>query len=125
MPLLDIKVWIEEIDGRHVIMHEYYCKEVSSKMMVHASSAISMKTKRVIITQEILRILLNCSKLLSWEITTKHINEMLKRIQYSGYSKKFRFEVVKSALNAYEKIVEAEKNQERPMYRPKRWNRII
>ena len=125
MPLLDIKVWVEEIDGRRVIMHEYYSKEVSSRMMVHASSAMSMKTKRVIITQEILRVLLNCSKLLSWEITTKHINEMLKRVQYSGYSKKFRFEVVKSALNGYEKIVEAENNQERPMYRPKKWNRII
>ena len=32
----------------------------------------------------------------------ENVNEMVLRMQYSGYSKKFRFEVVNSALKAYE-----------------------
>ena len=121
MPILDIKVWIEEKCGKRIIMYEFYSKEVSSKMTLHAQSAIAPHTKRTILTQEVLRILLHCSKELPWSTTTKHVNEIVKRMQFSGYTKEFRYQVVKSAINAYQKIVEAEKNGERPMYRHKGW----
>ena len=63
MPILDLKVWIErrEQPGPYVVMHEFYSKEVASKSMVNARSALPWKDKRTIMTQEVLRILLNCS----------------------------------------------------------------
>jgi hypothetical protein len=44
-------------------------------------------------------------------------------MQYSGYDKKFRHEVVASALNAYRIRKEADESGDRPMYRPKGWNK--
>ena len=51
-----------------------------------------------VMTQEVPRVLLNCSKLLPWERRVENVNEMVLRMQYSGYSEKFRYEVVNSAL---------------------------
>ena len=66
IPILDLKVWVEEIqieDGSTMkkIMHEFYMKEVSSKFVMNASSAMPWKNKITILTQQCLRILLNCS----------------------------------------------------------------
>ena len=46
MPFLDLKVWVENKNGRSVIMHEYYAKNISSKMVINANSALPMNTKR-------------------------------------------------------------------------------
>ncbi|XP_044170062.1 uncharacterized protein LOC122954094 [Acropora millepora] len=46
---------------------------------------------------------------------------MIKRMQYSGYSKGFRYEVVQSALHAYKKIQTLDQTGVKPMYRPKEW----
>ena len=43
-------------------------------------------------------------------------------MQYSGYSKKCRTEVVKSALNAFNKMVEKDEAGEEPQNRPRVWN---
>ena len=42
-------------------------------------------------------------------------------LKNSGYSIKFRKEILKSALNGYNKILEAEKSGVKPMYRMKKW----
>ena len=38
LPLLDLKVWLQEKDGKKYIMHEHYQKEVSSLALTHARS---------------------------------------------------------------------------------------
>ena len=148
LPMLDIKIWTQtkeetqnqtdetekkeilEIDGighrkeRQVqILHEFYQKDVSSKSTIHARSAMSWKDKRTVITQEILRILLRCSPKLPWTETVKHIENYMKRLQFSGYSKRFRTEVWKSALKAYREIKRKDQEKEQPMYRNKKWKR--
>ena len=45
-------------------------------------------------------------------------------MQFSGYDKRFRFEVISSAINAYNTLRNAEDNGERPLYRPREWNAI-
>ena len=82
-----------------------------------------MTSKRTILTQQMLRIMLNCSQHLQWAETAKHLTEMNKRLQYSGYNKKFRTEITKSALNAYNKLLEDDRNGTRPLYRPRAWKR--
>ena len=69
MPILDLKVWIDRknviMNGEdctvNVVLHEFYAKEVSSKMMLSSRSALPMKVKRTVLTQEVLRVLLNCN----------------------------------------------------------------
>ena len=45
------------------------------------------------------------------------------RMQYSGYNCKLRYEILKSAYEAYDRIKEKEMNEEVPMYRHKRYRR--
>ena len=121
LPILDLKVWIGERqkDGKHVILYEYYEKLISSKWVIHVNTALPMQTKRTILTQQVLRVLLNCSKDLTWQDKTKHVNAFMKKIQFSGYNKKFRYEVVNSAIKAYNKITEEDNSGSKPMYRPR------
>ena len=54
MPILDLKVWIDRknviMNGEdctvNVVLHEFYAKEVSSKMMLSSRSALPMKVKK-------------------------------------------------------------------------------
>ena len=124
MPLLDIKVWVEKNGDRRKIMHEHYAKDVSSKMVINAKSALPMNTKRTVLVQEGLRILLNCSRDLPWENKVKHLENLSLRMQYSGYPMKFRYEVIDSAYKAYKNLLGKETAGERPLYRDREWNKI-
>ena len=100
-------------------MYEFYSNEMTSKAVINARSAFSWSTKRTVLTREVLRVLLNCSKLLPWERVVENVNEMVLRMQYSGY----RYEVDNSALKAYETRKKADQEGERPLHGPREWNR--
>ena len=69
IPILDLNVWMStnynEVDHRTTvnIMHEYYYKEVATKAVINSRAAVPEKMKRTVLTQEIIRILRNCSLL--------------------------------------------------------------
>ena len=107
----------------NVVLHGFYSKEVS-KCIINARSALSWSCKRTILTQEVLRILLNCSRELPWETTVGHVSHMMLRLQYPGYDQKFRTEVVLSALNAYNRMIELDASGEQSLYRPREWKRL-
>ena len=92
---------------------------MASKYTVHERSAIAKKTKQQILTQDVLRILLNCSSELPWDAKAKHLQNFCTRMQFSGYGQKFRYEVIDSAVKALQKIEDAVARAKRPMYRPK------
>ena len=56
-------------------MHEYYNKQVSSKAVIDAKSAMPFKDRRTMLTQDLLRILLRCSPKLPFSQKKKHIEE--------------------------------------------------
>ena len=129
LPILDLKVWVEKknrvADSALEREVNVFCyKEVSSRSVVNARSALPWNCKRTILTQEVLRILLNCSRELPWENVVPHVNHMMLRLQYSGYDRKFRTEVVKSALNAYNRLIELDASGETPLYRPREWRKL-
>ena len=45
-------------------------------------------------------------------------------MQYSGYNQQFRYEVLMSALNAFEEMKKKDENGEQPLYRPKEWKKV-
>ena len=116
-------MWIQEIEGRQYVLYEHYEKEMATKAVIHADSALPMKTKRTVLTQEMLRILLHCSRWLSWEAVLYHLNRFTLKMQYSGYKKTLRYDVKKSAINAFLKMMEKEEKGIRPINRPKSWRR--
>ena len=101
-----------------MVLHELYSTDVAS------TSALPWKSKRNILTQDVLRILLNCSRELHWATVISLVNNMMLRLQYSGYDQKFRAEVVRSALKAYNHLVELDASSEQPLYRPREWRRL-
>ena len=108
LPILDLKVWVEsrkkkregQVGKVSVITYEFQSKCMAAKAVINARPALSWSTKRTVLTQAVLRVLMNRSKLLPWERVVENVNEMVLRMQYSGYSRKFRYEVVDSALKA-------------------------
>ena len=122
VPMLDLKLWIQEVDGIVRLLYEHYEKDMATKMLIHADSAISPRVKRTVLTQEMLRILLHCSKYLPWAHITNHLNGFMKKMQYSGYQQPIRYDIAKSATNAYRTIKENGMNNIRPINRPKNWN---
>ena len=140
MPLLDVKVWIEENGEtedtevteeaeeelntkKRKIMYEHYRKEMASKMTIHARSAIPHNQQRNILTQEVIRILKNCSQELSWEIKAKHLEDLSLRMQFSGHNKRMRQAVINSGLSAYRKMEENQKKGITPLHRNRQWKR--
>ena len=124
LPILDVKMWVEkEQNGKSTIMHEFYQKDMSSKHVVHSRSGMSTQQKRTILTQEALRILQRCSENLNEKITKEHLSEFSRKMQFSGYEQKFREEVLRSALTAYERMREKDEKGEKPIYRDRQWKR--
>ena len=80
-----------------------------------------MGTKHTAMTQEVIRILLNCRRELKCNIKQMHLNNLMQRMKNSGYNKEFRIKVLRAGINRYNKILEADKMGTKPMYRTKEW----
>ena len=120
VPNLDLKVWIEVVDTgdkeERKILHQHYMKPMANKYVILMDAAMATRSKRTILTQMCLRVLLNNSVYLKEEDRRDTVEMFMKRMQASGYSEMFRYQVLKSAIMAYEKI---KGDPVRPMYRSK------
>ena len=116
MPSLNVKMLVKEVNNQRKILYKHYEKEMTTKAVIHAKSALPIETKGTVLTQEVLRILLHCSKYLEWNRVCTHINIFMKKMQFSGYSQPFRYTVVNSAMNAMQMIREKESLVIQPMY---------
>ena len=124
MPSLDLKLWLEEREGgRITLMYEHYEKDISSKYVIHAKSAMPMKSKLTILTQEMIRILTHCSPFTPWEGMCEHVNKFMRKLQFSGYSKKFRYHVADSGIKAFRHLIIQATEGIRPINRPRNWNK--
>ena len=106
-----------------MILYEHYRKDVATKATVHARSALPMKQKKTILTQELLTVMRNCSPKLETARKTQHINNFMMRLQFSGYSQEFRFDILNSAKKGYEIQVQRSESQGVPLNRPRQWER--
>ena len=73
-------------------------------------------------TQECLRIIRNTKIELGENIRNKYLSQFMIKLKNSGYNKKFRTEVVDSAIKAFQKMVIEDKKGVKPLYRDKFWN---
>ena len=130
MPILDLKVWTSRVfdevthEVTNLVFHEFYSKDVASKAVVNSRSAVPEKNKRTILTQEVIRVLRNCSRSLPWKDVCRHVEEFAMRMQFSGYTETYRAQVVRSALKAYDEMVSKDQRGEEPLYRPRDWKRV-
>ena len=116
MPVLDLKVYLNQ-DG--IIFHKFYEKITKNKFVILADSALSWQSKRTILTQEALRIMRNTSVKLDPDILNSHLSRFMLKLKDSGYSSKFRSEIIQSAKNAFNIQLEKDRKGIRPLFRDK------
>ena len=125
MALLDMKVWLEEeVRGeghKNRIMWEYFEKEMTTRQMIRESSAIALQQKRTIFTQEVIRRMKNCCPELEVERRNDFLSDLMQKMKNSGYGEKFRLEVLKSGMKAYDIMVQNDAEGTTPMYRSREW----
>ena len=104
MPVLDLAIWVDEIEGRQVILHTFYKKKVASKFTMLKRSALSIKIKRNTLLQEALRRLGNISRELPWDETVSHLSEYSNMLRISGYNQWERYHNIVGAINRHRQM---------------------
>ena len=105
LPILDLKVWIGEIQpGIYKIITSHYMKDVSTRAVINNRSSHPIEMKRNVMVNEVMRILRNCNEYCPWKEVTEHISYFMKRLQFSGYDHQFRYDVTKAALKRHKAI---------------------
>ena len=51
-----------------------------------------------------------------------HLNDFMLKMKNSGYGPKYRAQILNSALNAFDKMVEEDKIGKKPLHRSRTWN---
>ena len=103
--------------------YEFYEKPTRNNRVILADAALPNNQKRTILTQECLRRLRNTKIELAEETKEKHLNEFMLKLKNSGYSTKYRIEILDSALSAFEKMLKDDKAGTKPLFRDRNWNR--
>ena len=104
MPVLDLEVWIQEVEGVKTIMHSFYKKPVASRYTVLKRRALSHKIKKNTLLQEALRRLGNISTSLPWTETVTHLAEYSNMLRLSGYNERERYHNVKGAITRHREM---------------------
>jgi hypothetical protein len=119
LPILDLGVWIgADREGILRILHSHYMKGVASRAVMDERSSHNENVKFHVMVNEVDRILKNCSVYLDWKVeAVKHASYYMRRMQYSGYSEKVRYSVLRKALDKYDTRVQAHQ-EGRTMYGP-------
>ena len=121
LPILDMKVWMDE-EG--TVLFSHYEKPMSNRSVLNSKSAHPASCKRSVHTQEVIRRILNCSRRLDWETETAPVvSDYMLRMRKAGYSEKYRESILTNAVNIFAKKVEDERNNVRPVYRHKNWKK--
>ena len=104
MPVLDLNIWIQNIEHQQKITHSFYKKKVGSQFTVLKRSALSYQTKKNTLYQEGLRRISNISPGLPWEETRRHMSEYSNMLRISGYNEREGFHNVKSSLMRHKEM---------------------
>ena len=114
VPMLDMKTWINEEDK---ILFEYYEKPTKNRMVITKDSAMPIRNKINILSQEVFRRLHNTSSDIEWDKKVVMLEKFMNELKASGYSKKDRAEILQSGVRRFENLKQKEEKGIRPLYR--------
>ena len=94
---------------------------MSNWELMHADSALSASVKRTALTQYGLRILRNTKLEVPWSEKAAMLSEFSERLRDSGYTERYRTQLIQSVLKGWDKMVEEHKAGRRPINRARSW----
>ena len=119
LPVLDLKISIDNEDKRNIIKHSFYKKPVSSRDLIPERSALPAKMKKPILIQEGLRRIRNISRSSQLADFIKTVREYNVDMKISGYQEKFRLLITAAILKKYQAQLDADCTGEIKFYRTK------
>ena len=106
MPVLDLKMWIQDTPEGPQVMHTFYKKVVSSPFTILKRSAMGAGTKRNTMFQEGWRRINNISPNLPWSESIIHLNSFSNMLRVSGYSPEFRHHTIRGVISRMKQVKE-------------------
>ena len=101
MPILDLQVRVSSDD---IVEYKFYKKVVTTSYLILSRSALPNKIKWASLVQEGVRRLLNTRRQLDWDtIKADILTEFSWALKISGYTEKFRLDVIQAAIVSYER----------------------
>ena len=122
VPMLDVKVWVNKNDHNKVY-YTFYEKPTKSPFVMSKSSAMPISKKIECLGQEVFRRLHNIKREIDEKDKIDVLNDFMFKLRISGYNENDRLQILKSGMNAYEKLREKEEKGMRPFYRSHHFNR--
>jgi hypothetical protein len=110
-------VWVED----NKILYENYRKPMANDLLMLEMSAMPAGMKRTVLTQEVIRIRRNIHPGLPWETTVGHLNNFSKRLRLSGYNQDYRYQIIKSGVEGFDKMLAVAAEGGRPINSPRTW----
>ena len=117
LPVLDLNLKV--VNGR--FEHGFFEKPCTSETVIPYTSAHSRKMKMSVLVEEGVRRLRNHSRELEWERSRQVMEDWSRKLRKSGYPATMRHEVIKAAVDRYEKLCLEEEQGIRPIHRPRSW----
>ena len=100
LPILDLEVWLE---GNR-IRHGFYRKDIATKYVIHARTALGNSTKRNSLFQEGLRRVRNSDPWTGGVELNRLMGEYMNDMRMSGHSHSVRQDILKGVLERREQI---------------------
>ena len=123
LPILDLNVWIERKDENDTtsekVRYQFYRKPMANPLLIMSRSAMPDEVKRTALTQQALRIMKNTPPELAEKEKTQLLSEFSNRMRASGYGARHRFEIINSAMTAFDRMKEEQEHGGRPINRPR------
>ena len=118
MPILDLQVRVVN----DIVEYKFYKKAVTTPYLILSRSALPTKIKWASLVQEGVRRLLNTRRQLDWDtIKADILTEFSWALKISGYSEKFRLDVIQDAIVTYERRCARADAGLAPLHRPRGW----
>ena len=112
LKILEFKVCVkQEEETTPKIFYYHYYKPVSNWQLMHADSAMLASVKRTTLTQEGLRILRNTKLEVPWSEKAEMLSDFSARLRFSGYSERYRQQVMESVLAGWDKMVKEQEER--------------
>ena len=125
LPILDLKVNVEKVqingEPRSKLFYRYYRKPMSNWQLIPAESALSASVKRTSLTQYGLRILRNTKLEVPWSEKAEMLSEFSARLRDSGYTERYRQQLIESVLRGWDKMLIEHEAGRRPINRARNW----
>ena len=122
VPVLDLQMFVE--DG--LVKYHFFEKPCASKFAIPEASAHSKKMKMLVLVEEGVRRMRNCSRRLGeddWRVRRKVLEGWSMKLKRSGYPATTRHQVVRAAVERWEQMCQVEDKGGRPIHRAREWQK--